>query len=325
MAEIVYLEEALPLSRYAELIGYAGPAFFGINAAGNAQFACRSIWQQQEREAIHRAIWEAQAMLERELGYPLATAAITDEAKPYRPIMLTEYGYVRETGQVNITSLGVFDVDWTADPPSLGPIPVTDTDHVFLAVPGQPDSHIIPGAIEALSSGGFVFYIPPERLVDPAHADNPVEGWFEGDYAVWGLSQVEVWQWSIDALAGATLRRFAPIGKTDSAEVEIQEADIGRVKVLAKDCCGKWDTAQLHYVAWYRPAGFESALMRLAHSLLPEEPCGCQTVKALWARDRNTSEVFTREKLNCPFGLSDGAWFAWRWAQTNALRRFSLL
>jgi hypothetical protein len=36
------------------------------------------------------------------------------------------------------------------------------------------------------------------------------------------------------------------------------------------------------------------------------------------ARDRKQSEVLTRERLNCPFGPSDGPWFAWRWRRRIA-------
>jgi len=49
---------------------------------------------------------------------------------------------------------------------------------------------------------------------------------------------------------------------------------------------------------------------------MPKEPCACDIVQYYWERDRNMPEAFTRERANCPFGMSDGAWIAWRFAQT---------
>jgi hypothetical protein len=34
----------------------------------------------------------------------------------------------------------------------------------------------------------------------------------------------------------------------------------------------------------------------------------------MWAADRAMPEVFSRERINCPFGMSAGAWVSWKWA-----------
>ena len=58
----------------------------------------------------------------------------------------------------------------------------------------------------------------------------------------------------------------------------------------------------------------EDAIVRLAHSKMPDAPCGCDSVKSFWNRDRNVPQIMTAERLNCPFGMNDGAWIAWNFA-----------
>jgi len=58
---------------------------------------------------------------------------------------------------------------------------------------------------------------------------------------------------------------------------------------------------------------------------MPEEPCGCEVAQRLWRRDRHVPEVLTRERINCPYGLSDGAWQAWRFTQSMKLVRGRVL
>jgi hypothetical protein len=69
----------------------------------------------------------------------------------------------------------------------------------------------------------------------------------------------------------------------------------------------------------------EDAIVRLAHSKMPDEPCGCDMLQRHWKRDRNIPQVLTRERINCPFGLSDGAWFAYRQAATLKIWKASIL
>jgi len=66
------------------------------------------------------------------------------------------------------------------------------------------------------------------------------------------------------------------------------------------------------------------ALVRLAHTLMPAEPCGCKIVQARWEQDRKIPAVVTREQLNSGFGAMDGAWFAYKVCQSARLKRMSV-
>ena len=79
---------------------------------------------------------------------------------------------------------------------------------------------------------------------------------------------------------------------------------------------------RLNYLSGMDPTSpqAEDAIIRLAHSKMPEEPCGCSVAQRLWKRDRSVPSLLTAERLNCPFGLSDGAWIAWKFAM--ALKKY---
>jgi len=66
----------------------------------------------------------------------------------------------------------------------------------------------------------------------------------------------------------------------------------------------------------YLSRQMEDAIVRLAHAKMPDEPCGCDVAQRMWKRDRNVPEVLTRERINCPFGMSDGAWIAWQFTRS---------
>jgi hypothetical protein len=54
---------------------------------------------------------------------------------------------------------------------------------------------------------------------------------------------------------------------------------------------------------------------------MPKEPCGCDPLRAMWQRDRLQLDTYTRERINCPYGTSEGAWIAWRWTENIKLVR----
>jgi len=56
---------AIPLARYAEIIGYQDCAFFGISHPGNDNFACREIWTKSQRDEVQFHLSEAQAEIAR--------------------------------------------------------------------------------------------------------------------------------------------------------------------------------------------------------------------------------------------------------------------
>ena len=61
------------------------------------------------------------------------------------------------------------------------------------------------------------------------------------------------------------------------------------------------------------PYELEDAVIRLAHTLMPDNPCpvGRDPQHRFWMRDRRIPDTLTRERVNCPWGEMNGAWYAW--------------
>ncbi|MHA2066141.1 MAG: hypothetical protein ACXABY_17355, partial [Candidatus Thorarchaeota archaeon] len=69
----------------------------------------------------------------------------------------------------------------------------------------------------------------------------------------------------------------------------------------------------------------EDAIIRLANTKMPEDPCGCETAQRLWREDRQRPDPTTVPRLNNPFGMSNGAWAAWKYAQAMKVFRAGVL
>jgi hypothetical protein len=57
---------------------------------------------------------------------------------------------------------------------------------------------------------------------------------------------------------------------------------------------------------------------RLAHARMGEQPCGCALHERQWSLDRTVPSILTAERLNCPFGLEQGAWGSYTWVADQA-------
>jgi len=333
---------AITLVQYAKRIGYRECAFFGIRHPDNTQFACREIWTKDQRDEIYHQLMQAQLEIEQIIGYPLIDRWIADEQEPYRPLLQTRWGYVIEGGVMSDTMLADGEaVDYAADPAVVGPVALGTCDvedvHLFHE---DLDAEIIPSGY-TVAAGAVTFQIPWCRLVAPDYEDNPVLGWDYADVATWGATKVDVRCITNDPSQQATLHRRVCSGAceevTETACIYVHDGRLGLVGVQqANYSDGAWSPAS-SYLPWQQVslnyhAGrttvlriTEDAVIRLAHSNMPTEPCGCDVTQRLWKRDRSTPTILTAERLNCPLGISDGAWMAWRFATSQRLVRGGLL
>lgn len=342
---------ALKLARYAQLIGYDERAFFGLNFPGIERRACRQIWTLEQRAVIARYLWEAQFEIEQQVGYPLQARWIGDnlglDEQPARPLALARYKHVIEAG-IRATSVieGGAVLDHTADPATATAtladgIPAGEI-HVF-----HPGTDVeIPVSEISITEGPprtVTIKIPRARLVDQEHSDNPSNGWDYTDTSdATGpfLQEVDIVRVYNDSSRQAVLvyphvcNAFclsdgcAATVPTETACIKIVAGQIGTLEIRPTN--GRWvgyGSMQLYYRCGLpeMTAQAEDAVMRLAHSKMPDEPCGCDPVRDLWGRDRSVPETLTRERINCRFGLSDGAWIAWQFTQSMQLHRMRVL
>lgn len=354
---------AVSLARYAEIISYDECAFWGIYFDGQMSLACHTFWSESERRAIARALAQAQQMLEDFIRYPLCptwiTGQLTDDVdgrlvdeQPFcRNPIVTRWAYVIQPGVKATTVLAAgqgvsyADDDIAVIGPFAATISSTNEVHVY-----YPDSEreITPSKT-TYSGGNLTIEIPRCRLLKPE-----LFGQTGGDTGpdkadtTNFIAEVDVKRIYNDPSTNAELVSAHRCGAsclngctidTDDACMTVRDGVTGIVQVqratfaesawtlTSRHCGSCYDGVRLNYQAGKRTLtpNTEDVIVRLAHSLMPTEPCGCPVTKMLWERDRYVAETMTREMLNSLFGYSAGAIFAYQWARSNAIVRASVL
>jgi hypothetical protein len=346
---------AVRLARYAQMAGFSECAFWGVFDATDPQnSACRPIQSLSERAMIARYLAEAQDEIEMVTGYPLSARWFTDELE-YSPIVHAKRHKLIEIGvmAVDDVSLGAA-VSHATDPAVVGPVATTVTDATEIHVyhPGT-DVEIDPSAI-VIAAGNVTISIPRCRLVsDP---DNPDNGWdytdippsattpFESTVDIKRVYNDDTTQglfiWPHQTGEGCTCgccavcdeythEACAYLRNNESGAIDLLYAHlIGSVWTASCPCaCTLPQLVQVNYRAGLTTITkqAEDAVIRLAHSKMPKPPCGCGPLMEMWARDRNTPDVLTSERENCPFGMSDGAWIAYKFACAMRVFRLGML
>jgi hypothetical protein len=328
----------IPLARYAQLIGYSECAFFGVAHEDNIRSACREIWTKPQRDEILLYLAEAQDELEGIIQYPLQPTWFADE---YHSInlshrLMTRFGKVISLGiqATSIISSGaVVDLTVTPNPtitiPFSGSYPLTEI-HIFY--PGT-DMEITPSNI-VIVGANLVVSIPKCRLVDYSLLDNPSSGLLYTDDSnfqdtvdlkrIYTDSSVQGKLWYRDNLCSSFCAETY-----DSVCGYLKDPEIGAIILDRITCsCSKgYEKVSINYVAGLQTLTrqAEMTLIRLAHSKMPTEPCGCDVTQRMWHRDRDIPKILTKERIDCPFGMSDGAWMAWKWACDMELKRAGAL
>jgi len=357
-----YTQGCVPLERYAQRVSYPECQFYGVrNEATLQSSACREMWSLAQREMIAYYLVEAQKLIEDELGYfvcPTWVMGVQSEVAEYNDKQryvdqqtynhcdLTRWGYLIQAGKRTQTViLEDAVVSHAADPAVIGPIAtaVTDENEVFVFYPDS-NLRIMPSQID-ISGGNMTIYIPRCRMVKASLLDTPSSGLDYTDLTNFQAS-VDIYRIYTDTTQQATLVTPHVCGTnclssacseyTRTGCMYIHDHEIGHVSVKpATYSGGSWNYSntgcspssliRLYYLSGQNGLTrlMEDAIIRLAHSLMPEEPCGCDVVQRLWARDRNVPSQITVERASNPFGVTEGAWFAWTLTKAKALVRIS--
>lgn len=295
-------KSAVTLEQYSWLIGYDECAIHGVyNPDTFVDDACRAIWTQRQRNYIQRYFQEAQEELENETRRLFSPTWITGNLADTGNSRLTDIQTCKvsyHTKWNNLIAMGrktlheialgeVIDYT-TGDPILIGPIAidtsiVQDVDFVKVMYPGT-TVEINPSKVYIAGTDMYI-EIPRCRLVDYDLRDNPVAGLVYSDDSNFQSEVDIVYYYTVDL----------------NSIVEFGDG-----------------TAGLYYLAGEVIPTTQQIdmIIRLAHSKMPDEPCGCEVAQAFWKRDRNIPEILTAERLQCPFGINDGAWIAWQWAKS---------
>lgn len=335
------------LGHYAAHLGIDECGVWGVQWSGQVDAACGSIWTKFQRDSLSEYLQQAQDLIEGVINYPLCPRYIVEDNKPFKTRIHTRWKRVIETGvqATSVIATGT-PVDYSSEPALIGPIPAlgATTDEVIIEHAGT--TYAIEPSGMVLSGGNLTIAIPRCRLVLPALWNNPAAGLDYTDLTNFAAT-VDVSRLYTDTTTQATL--VWPTGKhacpecaeeTDTACEVIVNPLTGYLTVLRTDATGAvvtgncWTDCSCHpqYVRLAYKAGLpvlsvvaQDAIIRLAHSLMPEGPCGCDIAQQHWKRDRNVPDYVAPERMNNPWGYSDGAWFAWLFTRQLELKRVSVL
>jgi len=347
-----YPHSVLSLARYAELIGYQDCSFFGFSHPDRTSYACTEIWTNQQRNEILRTLQDAQLELEREIGYHIESKWIVAEKHPFRKVITLDKGYLIALGikaEETIASNISLNMGASLTDPAQRVIPtiLTSTDGITIYYPGT--THEITPSSLAISGGNLTVIIPKCRLPKYSLIENTASG------ISWDAANIQssidvkrvyndptvhaslIWNHICNVRCASTLCSEYTV----SACGMVRDNILGTVEFFpaeyvsgawkstngSKTCVGTPEWIKINYVSGLQGIDLhvESTLLRLAHSKLPNEPCGCDISQRMWARDRNIPKLLTRDRLECPFGMSDGAWTAWKFAETIKLYRASVI
>jgi hypothetical protein len=349
-------DNAVKLARYAQIIEFPECALFGVRYDGDDLSACQHIWSHQERVIMARYLNEAQIEIEQVTHYPLSPKWFVDEQHRYQCRDLkTRWTKIIAAGVKAVANIALSEpVDHTTDPAIINVLNVgtLDPSEVHIYHPGT-DAEITPSSID-VTGGVLTIEIPRCRMVLAALENTPSDGLDYADVGTCVTSfsfgapgnfecEVDIKRVYNDTTDQGVL--VYPHGKgctcqpacesdEDDACVWVRDSYLGfvdarRAALSSLSCtCGQAPAyAKINYYAGVTEltTQMEDAIVRLCHSKMPHPPCGCDTVMEMWKRDREIPAVLDSERLNCDFGLSAGAWTAWKFANAMQTARASVL
>lgn len=356
---------AVSLARYAKLINYEEAAFWGVVWENQFLRGCDPLWSEYERMSVQNALAEAQQDIEEVLAYPLCPTYVTgSHDSSWRWVdqqhirssfwgqMITRYPRVLAAGVQAVTLIGdssPIDYDVTVGIGLVGPLATAATaaDEIKIFYPDS-DREITPSKV-TLASGFVSIEIPRYRMVKPEFLDNSNDAPVRYENINFFLSTVDVKRVYTDASTQAVFvrpgcRNGNCVGGcaecTQAGCIYVRDPFLGVVNVMpgvwdsealewsSRRVCGSgYSEIRLNYLAGVKHLDLkaEMAIVRLAHARMGRPPCQCDKTGQMWQKDYDMTGAITRERVNCPFGLSNGAWAAYRWALDMASKRASIL
>lgn len=347
---------AVTLPRYAQIVQVCECHLWGVHNPSSPCYDCDLLYTPQQRNLITRYLEEAQQEIEDVVEYPLSPRWFTER---YRfnssGKLILNRGKILDVGAMKTVSVfankpltvgtdtSTFILYGWPDGVNKEDIQVFHHNTNTMIVPSNVAYHA------TLDRAAFT--LPRCRTVKPEVYQNtlPVNGvpYQNNDYFAERVSvkavqcdkknQVTL-VWSEHSSNGCNISEETTEAKTQPAILTIEHAELGVVSVTpakADDNGNLIATNKLDYGSYptyvdvnYK-AGMpdptlqiEEVVVRLAHSKLPETFCaGCSSWSTFHRNATMLPTVFTRERLNCPFGLSNGAWTAWIFAQSCKLIR----
>lgn len=320
---------AITLTDYQAYVAYDEAAFWGVTYDGQGDFGCSALWTTPQRDQLANALAEAQALFEGECGYPLTPQWLVEDQGAFCNPLMTGVGHLLAMGEKATANVALSEaVSYMTEPAKVGPLAtsVTNASELHFYIQGT-EREVYPSSV-VLAGGFLTAEFPRARLVLPSY--DTMQGWTGNRFTdlIHFAPELDIVREYTNPLTAVTLLDRASNCATTSRLLcaRIENALLGIIHVRY---CGGYVCEWPYGVRLAYQAGLTSlesrikaAVIRLAHTLIPESLChDCDQIHRLWEADNKTPLSPTRERTNCPFGLSDGAWFAYKRAQQVRLVR----
>ena len=348
MARSETAQPYLSLDKYRKLFNIPAWAFNGVENPAETRRGCDHYWTQWERDSLALAMSESEDLLAERLQFYVGARYLVDYDRPWANPLQLRFGHIVGAGIRARTEVTPGASDFTVDPATIT-VPAASftggTSEIIVIEDStgleiEYDSITTVGANYVINIGQYklIEWDDLEAQVDTIDYDAafPAATWLK-------LADLTVYRQYRDTDTQATIT-YGPschcwcageacVGTDYTACVFTLNRQISTVRVLRAtlsdstwSCdnsaiCGCYagDKATVYYEAGTTDVpGWRQAIYRLAHARMGEQPCGCALQERQWRLDRATPPVLTAERLNCPWGLEQGAWAAWNWVADQA-------
>lgn len=325
----------LSLDRYQEIMQLPIAAFNGLNwPEEDPKHECATIWTQANRDNLAMWIAAAEERRETELNYHLAPKWLEAEEHTYAYTILLDKKLLIQPGILVETLVGE-DVALTLSPGGNIQDPVEFTVDIGSAanssdvvVTYADDTiQLTPSSI-TMNGNIATIKIPRSRLVKPELMDNRADHLYYSDDNNF-ITEVDVWHhtYTLDGAiqfvwSSAQVTCEDGCNEKTSLGCYTQHGNkanrISKIQVwpatytdgvpsssMFPYTCPPWMVRVSYLSGKQNSMNTQLLTARLAHTMMPNEPCSCPYVEQYWQTDRQETDIYTG------YGSMKGAVEAW--------------
>ena len=313
-------------------------AFYNVNNPAEVRSSCRSFWTQSNREELARYLAIAEDRRELELGYHIGRKGIVEERQNvnsgFSAVLHKKHFYAGgsyTTSVVESSAALTLKSGSTIVDPVVLTVSTSVTDSSEIVVYHEGTTYEIKPSSVSISGGVATIKIPRARLVDISYLDDredPLD--YETDS--YFVTAVDVYRKYIGTdhghLEWSPVQRAILSDGYPSQNVYTQNlylyAKAERSKIISHVNYTPTsyvnsiytgvalaynllpETALLNYISGVPNTSQQiTYTSRLAHTLMPNPPCGCSEIDMIWQNDRQVMDRLT------PYGATSGALEVW--------------
>ena len=300
------IELPISLEDYVTYVKADEHRFMGLLADDDPSYACGDCWPLTQRSQLVYALQQATEMIEDELGYSLSLTEHENERIDYDTIARLSHQMLHSLGTWSVSSIATgIAVNYADDPATISFDTDCDLENIEIT---YPDSDLYSGATirinpkTAVKSGDTVtMTIPWGRLVKLSLMGDTCLDYEDTDNYI---ATVNAQCRTIDCTAPLNLVWLSSgctaCGETQQAGCgAIEDKRLGLIRPQPATWNGASftsgtltysrdpDFVDVSYIEGLDPLPYKmkQALIRLAHTLMPSEPCGCEIMQRMWQED----------------------------------------